>query len=275
VEGIEISMATTAIVAETLIIGLQTTLWLALLVMNSPGVLGQLARSLKGWEVLAGVYVFAVAYALGIIFDRLTAAVHHPFEKRAWEYLQQHHYRLLGVDHPVVLPHFDAMRMDLRVKNQDIADEVDDVRRPMRVVRATVFNLLVLIGVLVSSLTNVHSHIISQDVSRGIAVFSAVALIMAVVATIAIDLQFYRKLVRAYCRACPDLCPADLAQPGPLSQADSPERSYANGRGPSIHVLYRPRRAERRLRLARAQERRRTQGAADREGRTDVSDSTE
>lgn len=207
-------MATTAIVAETLIIGLQTALWVVLIVINVLGIPTQLGSQLKGWEVLVGVYVFAVAYTLGIIFDRLTAALIRPLEMHAWKSLLKHHHAWLYLEEAITLPQVDDIRMDLRVKDKDLADEVDDIRRPLRVVRATALNLIALMIVLLVSLAVGQAHIVSQPVSVRITLFCVIALLMAVAATAAIELQYYRRLIRAYAKACPELYAASIGTSG-------------------------------------------------------------
>jgi hypothetical protein len=76
-------MATTALFAEILIIGLLTLFWVALAVVSILGVpdLG----GFKGWEVLAAAGVLSLAYVLGIPADRLADTWSDGADKKLWK----------------------------------------------------------------------------------------------------------------------------------------------------------------------------------------------
>lgn len=66
-------MSTTAIFAELLVIGIQTGLWVTLLVASLEPTLFRNVdfEGLKEWEVLITAGLFAVCYSLGVLVDRL------------------------------------------------------------------------------------------------------------------------------------------------------------------------------------------------------------
>ncbi|MEK6373832.1 MAG: hypothetical protein AABO58_14180 [Acidobacteriota bacterium] len=64
-------MATTAIVAEILVIGLQAVIWIVLLAMSIGGVPAARA-GLKEWVPLITAFTLGFAYAFGIIIDRIS-----------------------------------------------------------------------------------------------------------------------------------------------------------------------------------------------------------
>ncbi|HEY1348808.1 MAG TPA: hypothetical protein VGF67_04195 [Ktedonobacteraceae bacterium] len=63
-------MATTSLIVETLIAGLQALLWLALGLLLFLGIRWIDFSALKDWVSLILFFVIAVAYTLGIIVER-------------------------------------------------------------------------------------------------------------------------------------------------------------------------------------------------------------
>lgn len=63
-------MATTAVFAEILIVGLEAAAWLGLLVLGALGKNGVDVHGLKGWDAEVTIVGVAAAYALGILVDR-------------------------------------------------------------------------------------------------------------------------------------------------------------------------------------------------------------
>src|SRR5215210_5337854 len=82
-------MTSTAIFAEILVVGFQAAIWLGLIFLliadskwrNIDTVLGA-ATSWKDWATLITVFVIGLAYALGIIVDRLADSISSYFEKK-------------------------------------------------------------------------------------------------------------------------------------------------------------------------------------------------
>jgi hypothetical protein len=66
-------MSTTVVFAELLVIGIQTAVWVALLVASlKPALFRDLdLASLKEWEGLVTAALFALCYSLGVLVDRL------------------------------------------------------------------------------------------------------------------------------------------------------------------------------------------------------------
>ena len=64
-------MATTALVTEILIVGLQAEAWIAMFVLAAFGIGWVDLDGLQGWAALVTVLVLATAYVLGIVVDRL------------------------------------------------------------------------------------------------------------------------------------------------------------------------------------------------------------
>jgi len=65
-------VATTAVFAEILIVGLEAAAWLALLILGVLGRSGVDVHGLKGWDALVTIVVVAGVYALGIVVDRIS-----------------------------------------------------------------------------------------------------------------------------------------------------------------------------------------------------------
>lgn len=192
------AIETTALVAETLIIGLQTTLWVVLAVVISSGVPAINERILKDWEVAFGLYVVAVAYTLGILFDRLAAFVLRPLENRLWRFLRRSRPSLIRASPGELLPEVDEIRMRLRDAHGEIANEADDLRRPLRITRATVINLFITVVLLFASLLFGGQPVISAEFSERLSIFCVLFLVLALLAYGALELQYYRRLVTAY-----------------------------------------------------------------------------
>jgi hypothetical protein len=64
-------VATTAVFAEILIVGLEAAAWVSLLILDVFGQGWIDPAKLKGWETLVTLLVVALAYVLGILIDRV------------------------------------------------------------------------------------------------------------------------------------------------------------------------------------------------------------
>lgn len=131
-------MATTALVAEILIVGLQAAAWIALFV----GWLVDFRRPLNvvpdGYEALGIAAVLAASYALGIVVDRTSDSL---FEWIAKLVNRASHAKGGAIA---------GMRLALMRIDDGVARFLEYQRSRMRVARATVFNLplIVLTGAL-------------------------------------------------------------------------------------------------------------------------------
>lgn len=132
-------MATTAIVAEILIVGLETLVWLSLLVIalvdifwfKRAGYRDWLHPShVGGWEVLATTLAIASAYVAGILVDRLADSVQARLGK-IWPGR--------AVDKPARIA---KMRLATMGAGGDVARFLEYQRSRFRIARATVVNSL-------------------------------------------------------------------------------------------------------------------------------------
>ncbi len=64
-------MATTALFAEILIVGLGASVWLSLLVLTFTGPLQVHIQAVESWSTLITALILAAAYALGVLVDRV------------------------------------------------------------------------------------------------------------------------------------------------------------------------------------------------------------
>src|SRR2546427_1690924 len=73
-------MATTALFVEILIIGLETAVWLCLLILTYVGPVNVDPQGLKEWSTLLTALALAAAYVLGILVDRASDSFYRWFE---------------------------------------------------------------------------------------------------------------------------------------------------------------------------------------------------
>jgi len=127
-------MSTTAVFAELVVGGLQTMVWMTLLLVL---VFGKPAAvpSLGSWPVDAGV-VLAFAYAIGVVFDRLWDVLLDRTGVNRW---------IRGSAKSQALSPTDLLRRNVFRRDAAIAAEfVNYNRSRMRVARASMFNFLLL-----------------------------------------------------------------------------------------------------------------------------------
>jgi|GEM_PF-1501981 len=139
-------MSTTAVFAELLVGGLQTLVWLTLLVMIvlGPSVLGPLAEA----PSLSVIGVVAIAYPIGVLFDRVWDLLLKLLLIERW--VEKRAKRSAGVK---VLEEEDEFlstrRMILQSDPRVPVDVIHYNRSRMRVARASMFNvLLITVGAL-------------------------------------------------------------------------------------------------------------------------------
>lgn len=190
-------MSTTAIFAEILIIGLQATVWIALLVLSflpkgsiNPG-------ALDGWEALTTVFVLAAAYTLGIVVDRIADSAYGRLRK-IWDKEEKGKRKKN-------LPDVSIMRLRVMEKEDGKARFIDYQRSRLRVARATVLNVALVF------LTGVF-YLGRADMSKpAIATFSVALLIVLVGSLFAaerIHRAYMNRLVEAY-----EMWKADAGKP--------------------------------------------------------------
>lgn len=120
-------MATTALFAELLVVGLQAEAWLVLLALTLLGTPTLPWEQLEKWSVLVTLSAVAVAYVLGIVVDRLAdGIVESVLPRRPRSRASVPHKRLTVLMHSAALSGF-----------------LDYQRSRLRVARGTAANLLV------------------------------------------------------------------------------------------------------------------------------------
>jgi hypothetical protein len=115
-------MATTALVTEILIVGLEVETWIALLIL---GVFGRDwidLGGLSGWETAVTILGLAAAYVLGIVVDRLADS--------ALKWLRRD------------APGFSTKRLAVMHSSPGIGPFVEYQRSRFRIARGTLFNLV-------------------------------------------------------------------------------------------------------------------------------------
>ena len=162
-------MTTTAMFIEILIIGLQAVVWIALLAASIFGTKSVQLQNLSDWETLIIVLVFAIAYVLGTLVDRVTDTaflrvlkVRDEFVKRCkskeavkkaklntLEMAAEIFRSIRAVTRPKSKEEkrttFSTMRLKILMQNDAVAKFFDYQRSRLRIARATVLNLLLII----------------------------------------------------------------------------------------------------------------------------------
>ena len=176
-------MATTAIVAEILIVGLEASAWLTLLVLTIFGTGWIDVGVLEGWQALVTIVVLAGAYVLGILVDRAADSAHKALEGRRPGRV---------VDKPASIATMRLAAMQV----SGVATFVDYQRSRLRIARATVLNLVLALPAVVLFL--------ASRTSAGATVIAVAALVLAAAATLAhlayrrIEVAYVSRLSDAY-----------------------------------------------------------------------------
>ncbi|HSK89333.1 MAG TPA: hypothetical protein VK880_13300 [Anaerolineales bacterium] len=123
-------MATTVLIAEILIIGMQSLIWLACLVIAVFDLSWFDLQALKGWEPLATLLILAVAYSLGVLIDRTSDSLFWRIDK---------HIRKKEI--PGNFPAVWQMRLLITSKDDGIANFLEYIRSRLRIARSTTFNI--------------------------------------------------------------------------------------------------------------------------------------
>jgi hypothetical protein len=132
-------MATTAVVAETVIAGLEATAWLMLLLLTVFGTDWIEADALSDFAALTTIGVLATAYVLGIIVDRAADSLFGWLRKKpAGEWLN----RRFGKDTPEPSS-FSVMRLEALRQGGPLAAFIEFQRSRLRLMRGTALNLAI------------------------------------------------------------------------------------------------------------------------------------
>ncbi len=119
-------MNTTAIVIEILIGGLQTTAWLALIILSIFGYEWIQLSTAERWLGLT-IFIIVISYTLGVLFDRL------------WDFLL---YKPDNVIRNRYLSKLELYSIRVRIfsKSETMASFLDYIRSRMRIARASLCN---------------------------------------------------------------------------------------------------------------------------------------
>lgn len=187
-------MATTALFAEILIIGLEAEAVLALLLFSVFGADWLDAGALADWAALVTLVVVAIAYVLGIVADRLADSVTDRLaETRAGRWVDDRFGKssrreTSGAD--VAL-----MRLTVLKESEGLAKFLDYQRSRLRVARATVVNAALAAPLALAFL-------LLQDVGVGTSLAAAILLLALAAATVVgsarIHSAYVRRLAEAY-----------------------------------------------------------------------------
>lgn len=132
-------MATTAVFAEILIIGLEVEAWLSLLLLTVFGTGWIELGAVQDFASLVTVGVLALAYVLGVVTDRLTDTLLDRCEKTKRGKRLKARFSKYGdglKGHQI-----SWMRMTVMHRSDGMSRFLDYQRSRWRIARATVFNL--------------------------------------------------------------------------------------------------------------------------------------
>jgi len=134
-------LATTAVFAEILIVGLEVEAWLALVLLSVFGTEWIDLGSVKDFATLVTFVVLALAYVLGIIVDRLADTLLNYFEDTS---LGDSIKGALSKNTPPPKePGLAKMRMTVMEASDGLTRFLDYQRSRWRIARATVLNLVI------------------------------------------------------------------------------------------------------------------------------------
>ena len=117
-------MATTALVTEILIVGLQAEAWIAMFVLAAFGTGWVDLGGVQSWAALVTILVLATAYVLGIVVDRLADSA-------------------LGLVRGPNPAGFAQRRLEVLHRSPGMAPFLEYQRSRLRIARGTLFNLVV------------------------------------------------------------------------------------------------------------------------------------
>lgn len=172
-------MATTTLFAEILVIGFQVMAWLALFIVSIFGIDKLSVQTLKGWENLLILPMVAIAYVLGIIFDRIADILFFKFKdifssirevcldirtkSKWWHFININFlFNSYGKFKSIMKKRkrikssndFRKKRLRIMKKNETVAKFIEYHRSRFRIARSTVLNLpLIVIASIVFLLT--------------------------------------------------------------------------------------------------------------------------
>jgi len=134
-------VATTAVFAEILIVGLQVEAWIVLLLLSVFGTEWIHLSEVKDFATLLTIVVLALAYVLGIILDRLADTLLDRFEKTGrGKRVKARFSKSAELEGP---QNVATMRMKVMIESDGATRFLDYQRSRWRIARATVVNLAI------------------------------------------------------------------------------------------------------------------------------------
>ncbi len=196
-------MTTTALFVELLVGGVQTLVWVTLLTLACCGpdhIEGIIAQQSLG----SGVILILLAYAIGVVFDRLWDLVLKPIDRMIRKRIAPEPGRV------------DRIRALLFSKDETKVSFVEYIRSRMRIARATVCNS-VMIAVSAFTVRTAHHHEPCTSWMACLAVFALVLFLLSLYAYIDTTKGYYKTLCRfePYLRNSQPEGPDDLPKAGP------------------------------------------------------------
>ena len=124
-------MATTALIVEMIIIGVQTVTWLILLVFLTTDYHVMRLDALSNWNTLLLFLSIGVCYTLGVVFDAVAAWIEErgPFRRQKDQSVRDKERHL---------------RQLIRFHNLELAKEMDGDEYRLRLMRSTALNLVLI-----------------------------------------------------------------------------------------------------------------------------------
>lgn len=206
-------MATTAVFAEILIIGLQALVWIALIAIAVVWPSRLPLYALEGWQSLATIAALVVAYSLGILVDRASDTLLEPIERTlARRYLGAGTSASAALgEEPVTrrrarkqkgdgLSNYTTMRLQIAMESQPVEKLLDYARSRLRIARATTVNLALVIATAILLLLT-RPVLTGADRARAIASLLLLGVPLVILSYYAwhrISRIYYRRVGRAY-----------------------------------------------------------------------------
>lgn len=153
-------MQTTPIIVEILIVGIQALIWIILLVLSVFGHTNfpPADYAIAPWSSVMAVAVLAIAYSLGVVFDRLIklvfsylvpTAVVRFFTRMALSANERREFDEAASASLDEQKRINEARVIIQLYHTDMMAVVEYIRSRVRIARATVFNtLLIMIAAL-------------------------------------------------------------------------------------------------------------------------------
>lgn len=129
----ELSVSTTALVVEFVIVGLQVAIWVFMIIGIVSGYQWMNPGAIKDAATPLAVVLVGMAYTLGIVFDAFTALLEDLLFSEGFSAEQRKERR--------------ALRQGLRLKDSELAQQLDREQYLLRLLRSTTLNLIIIAGI--------------------------------------------------------------------------------------------------------------------------------